>query len=563
MAKRTRRPARPPVRTASPTSPTGDAAPPTAPRISDAATTPFMPPPPRPRPRFWEDHQVAWTKVVIVRLVFFGLMAVDAFRQLAHAARYGAGGFNVPQVAWLPLPAPHRLAMIAVYGGLALAFALIAQGVAVRGLLPLATALYAYAYVASQLDSYQHHYLMCLVLLLWCFVPRTPTPAPAGARPGAPRTVRSWALRLILVQLGVLYLWAAIAKLDPRWFDGSALRSQVAPGWVRNLIGDVGFDRVAVIVLTAELALAATIWLRRLWWLALPLGVGLHLGIELVGLEIGLFSYLMLALYLLVVPDGVYHAIDRATRGPIARLTAAWRPWLIGGLVAVIAAVVGFVGVPLPLTIPLIAAIAIVLVVMADAWVDGDRGRAGRALTALAIAVAAPVVLTHATDTVLDHHRYRAGAARRLGDDRGARAGYQGMLAIEPSSEYAHYYLGGLEAAAGKLDLALAHYHRAQRSAPLVARSFVAEARLVAAKGDLAGAQALARDALAADPTDADALELDRSLSTMTPAEAPTVPAPKPTEPGPAERPFEPAPAPTMLVPVAPGSVPTPPPPSP
>ncbi len=487
---------------------------------------------PTVRPRFWEDHQVAWTKVVVARLVFFGLLAADAFRQLAHAARYGAGGFNVPQVAWLPLPAPHRLAMISIYGGLALAFALIAQGVAVRELLPLATAFYAYAYLASQLDSYQHHYLMCLLLLLWCFVPRAPEPAPAGARPDSTRTVRSWALRLILVQLAVLYLWAAISKLDVQWLDGSTLKNQVGKGWVRNLIDDVGFNKVATLVVITEVSLAATVWLRRAWWFALPLGVGLHLGIELVGLEIGLFSYLVLATYLLILPDDLFHALDRATRGAVARLRAPGTPWPIAGGLAALAAAVGFLIIPLPLALALVAAGAAVAAVVVVALRRGERGQAGRALAALAVAASLPIVLAYRTDTVVDHYRYRAGAARRLGDDGAAREAYRGMLKLDPSSEYAHYYLGLLEAKAGHRDAAFAHYHRAERAAPRMARAFVAEARLVSAKGDLAGAQALARDALAADPTDPEAIEIDKTLSTMAPAESPG-----PLKPPPAEAP--------------------------
>ena len=120
------------------------------------------------------------------------------------------------------------------------------------------------------------------------------------------------------------------------------------------------------------------------------------------------------------------------------------------------------------------------------------------------------------------------------------------MLAVEPSSEYAHYYLGGLDAQAGKPDAALAHYRAAQKSAPRRARAFVAEARLVEARGDLAGAHALVRDALAADPTDAEALELDRTYAAMTPAEGPAALPPRvpsrPPAPLPAPAPTPPAP---------------------
>ncbi|HVV87409.1 MAG TPA: HTTM domain-containing protein [Kofleriaceae bacterium] len=525
MAKRTRR-ARPAGLS---TAPAADVAPPADVRVVRVPPAPAA-------PRFWEDHTVAWTKLVVVRLVFFGLMAADAFRQLAHSARYGAGGFNVRQVAWLPLPAPHRVLMIGVYGGLSLAFGLIAQGVALPVLLPASTVLYAYAYFSSQLDSYQHHYLMALVLLLWCFVPRAPQPA----SPGAPRMVRSWALRLVLVQLAIVYLWAAIAKLDPLWLDGLTLKSQVAHGRVRDLIADVGFDRVAVMVVVTELTLAATIWMRRTWWIALPLGVGLHVGVELIGLEIGLFSYLVLALYLLLVPDRVYLELDRATRGAVERLRAAQVPWLVGGGVAAVLAALAFSTIPLPLGVALVIVGVVVGAVASLDAVRGERGRAGRVLAALAVAALLPFALTHLTDTVLDHYRYRAGAARRLGDEQAARASYLGMLRVDPSSEYAHYYLGGLEAEAGHFDEAIRQFEAGQRSRPRRARSFTAEARIVASRGDLARAKELVSDGLEVEPGDEEARELQRTLAAakaQPPTTPPTTPPTPPPSPGPAGAP--------------------------
>ncbi|MBP6849095.1 MAG: HTTM domain-containing protein, partial [Kofleriaceae bacterium] len=209
---------------------------PAVPAASPAATASTAPAPAAARPpvraaalptatrgRFWLDFELSWASWALFRLCFFGLHAIDAVLQLAHAPRYGAGGFNVPQLPLPLLPAPDRTGMSFVYGLLAIAFALCAVGVAVRVLLPLAAALYAYAYFVSQLDSYQHHYLMGLVLFLLCFVPTAPTSVGADGR----RWLRSWALRLVLVQLAIVYLWAAVAKVDPAWLDGKLLASQV------------------------------------------------------------------------------------------------------------------------------------------------------------------------------------------------------------------------------------------------------------------------------------------------------------------------------------------------
>jgi hypothetical protein len=237
------------------------------------------------RPRFWLDFERSWASWVCFRFVFFGLHAIDAVLQLAHAPRYGAGDFNVTQIP-LPLPDPSRVGMSFVYGALAIAFALLAFGVGVRALLPLAAALYSYAYFVSQLDSYQHHYLMCLLLVVLCFVPTAPTRTGADGR----RWVQSWALRLALVQLAIVYLWAAVAKLEAPWLDGTLLTRQLEgdldPATPSRARLGAGAATVAKLVLrvhrpgdaggragASDRDLAA-----RWWYVALPLGLGLHLG---------------------------------------------------------------------------------------------------------------------------------------------------------------------------------------------------------------------------------------------------------------------------------------------
>lgn len=434
-----------------------------------------------PRGRFWLE--LPWAKLVVFRFVFFGLMAVDAFLQLRHAPRYGAGGFNVPHFDWLPLPDPGRASITFVHGALCLLFALVAQGALVRVALPLATALYGWAYFSSQLDSFQHHYLMWLLLVILCFAPRAPDPLPKGAAAGAPRTVASWAIRLALVQCSIVYLWAAIAKMTPLWLDGTALYIQVRDGWARDLIESIGFDRAAVLIVGAELFLAAALWIRKLWLPGFVVGVGLHVGIETIGLEIGLFSYLMIAVYLLLLPD-VLFARPAAWLAPRLRGTvppvlhhAAW-PGAIAALVA------AFVIVPLPLGAALVFVAAIVAVGAAVALLSAERRRGPRLAWAFLVAALVPIAVHATSEVAEDYYRYWAGSSRRLGDEKDARRAYLGLLEVDPSSEYAHYHLGKQDVAAGKLDAALAHFQVAQRSAPKRGRAFFAEAELHLRRND-------------------------------------------------------------------------------
>ena len=254
------------------------------------------------------------------RFAFFALLAVDAFLQLAHAPRYGAGGFNVQHLPGAPLPEPGRASITFAHAAMCLLFALVAQGILTRVTLPLVTLLYGWAYFSSQLDAFQHHYLVWLLLVVLCFVPHAPEPRLPTAAPTTPRHMRSWAIRLVLVQVGIVYLWAAISKMTPLWLDGTAIDIQISDGAaVRGLTASLGFATVAKLVLVAELVLAIAVWWRPAWPVALAAGIGLHAGVELIGLDIGLFSYLMFAVYLLVIPDRAYLAlaawIGRGVRG--------------------------------------------------------------------------------------------------------------------------------------------------------------------------------------------------------------------------------------------------------
>src|SRR5574338_1095790 len=64
---------------------------------------------PPEQPAFWFGFDVAWAKLFAFRLVFFGLLALDALLQLRHAPRYGASGFNVAQLPLLDGFGPARV----------------------------------------------------------------------------------------------------------------------------------------------------------------------------------------------------------------------------------------------------------------------------------------------------------------------------------------------------------------------------------------------------------------------------------------------------------------------
>ncbi len=448
------------------------------PRVPSAPKPAPAPPPPAVKPSWWFDFSIDRHHLALFRLLFFGVLAVDAFLQIGQAPRYGAGAFNVPQISWLPLPAPSRELMLGVDVLLAYLCTLAALGVATRLVVPLAAALDAYGYFSSQLDSYQHHYLVVMLLVCAAFVPwEDPSPR-----------VKSWALRLFTVQVAILYGWAAFAKLDDRWIDGTALNVQLTEAWIRDLLDVIPVSVMAKGVLLGEILLAVAWLWRRSWPWALPLGLAFHVGVELAGFQIGQFSYVMIAVYVLMLPE-------RWAVIPARRIVLGDRvPALAMIGVGVAAGIAGWWLIPLPIgwwVILLITAIAI-----------GEYARRARWQVGAAHLFAWLWITTLAltTDEALDYHKFWAGSSRRLGQTEEMRRAYQGLLHIDPDHGPANYYLGTLALADGHPDVALRHFKRAQRSQPKAARGWTGEAQAQRALGNVEAAVAAERHAAVLGP---------------------------------------------------------------
>ncbi len=474
-----------------------------------AATSPQTPADP---PGFWFGFEVTWAKLAFGRVVLFALLAVDALLQISHAPRYGAGGFNVAQLPLLDLVAPNRVAYLVGQLVCSWLFVLIACGVATRLLVPIAAAIYGWLYFGSHLDSYQHHYLVWLLLVLACFVPWQ---RPPDARPAT--RVRSWALRLILVQLGILYFWAAVSKLDGAWLDGRTLGGQIHNS-LRSLIDStVGIRVASMLVVSTELVLAVTVWMPRMWRFAAPLGLALHLGIVASGLEVGLFAWLMIGLYIFIVPDRIW--VGLAEREPLVAVRRAVRTiagiftgtaaivwWVVAAAIAaLLAAISRFDNAPLVGLLLLAALLAI------TATLRG-RQRVAWIATAHLLAFGLWTAVDRASKQASDYYRLWGGSARRLGDLKTSELAYRRMTEIAPDEGTGHYQLGRLLLARDAGEQGLAELHKAQDVEPMKARAYVAEARWLVQHGQKDAAIAKAREATIVEPGDAEAQSLLNSL---------------------------------------------------
>jgi len=439
--------------------------------------------------RFWFGFEVSGLHLAIVRFVFFGLLALDMWLQISHAPRYGAGDFNVAHLRIFDtlLPTPTRDRMLVLYAVQAYLAAAFAIGLLGRGWLVLLTTLYGYSYFSSQLDSYQHHWMMFLVLCAMCFVEWRPS-----RREG--RELGDWALRLVLAIASLVYFWAIVTKLDPLWLDGQTVNSQIGTPWLRDVVdGWLRFRNpdplapwatMAVLVIVTEAALAIAIHVRLLRLPAALVGIVFHLGIEISGFKIGLFSYFMVALYLLVLPvDDIRRWLSRwfpAAEKELPARAPHQRSPLLGTVAGLM--VLGGCG-ALLFAFPFeqrgtvaLCALALGAAIVATTWFQ-TRESLVRIGVAHLVACLALVTFAGSTDTVRDYYRFWGGSSRRLGDVDTAKQAYERLVDVAPDYAPGHSTLGNLLSKSDP-DRALRHFELAQKLAPNKAGGFIGAALL-------------------------------------------------------------------------------------
>jgi uncharacterized membrane protein YphA (DoxX/SURF4 family) len=152
-----------------------------------------------------------------------------------------------------------------------------------------------------------------------------------------------WPLRLIQVQVSILYLFAVWEKVrGTTWNDGTAvsyafriedLERFPVPGFLTDAV--VLVNLLTYGTLAVELALAILVWNGKLRPWVLLLGVSLHLGIDY-AVRVGFFSFAALVAYVAFLPpetvsSWVYRLRDRMARGRLAWLVPRVDPVEPGG----------------------------------------------------------------------------------------------------------------------------------------------------------------------------------------------------------------------------------------
>ncbi len=259
---------------------------------------------------YFDGVRFEWWAVILFRLCFYLLIALDSF-----TLAWGSRALRTDRLSITKLP----VWIEGLEGGPSLdlhvttltctfLFALcgcLLPWKSERVLSQCLTAVGFNAYYwTNATDGYQHHYLLCVLLVL------VPLAIEGDSRYG-------WGRRLLCMQVGIVYFWTAVTKIDGSL--GFILPIMIKKKWVHEWVSDVaaafgmhsdarvwsalGWSTVAV-----ELFIAgALLWPKfsdyRLRLMVILAGVSLHAGIEFLGnLSIRFFSFYMITFFLLLLP---------------------------------------------------------------------------------------------------------------------------------------------------------------------------------------------------------------------------------------------------------------------
>jgi hypothetical protein len=265
----------------------------------------------------------------------------------AKAVGYFGNFFHMPLLpaAWVPSEALY-FTLLAV--GLAGALLAVAGCLGRAGLL-VASLIGLYLLLCDRLQYHNNRFALYLLAFLAAFTPSDRSfllcrllRGKHHALDEASRIGPTWARHLLQFQVSAIYVASSTGKLfDADWRSGIALAPRfqrsaallaepdsLAPAWLAELVASPAYAEVlSKAAITTELFLAFALWFPRTRAVALWLGVGFHLGIEL-GARVELFSWVMGAAYLAFVTPELRErelCVDRTSAAGrvVARATVA------------------------------------------------------------------------------------------------------------------------------------------------------------------------------------------------------------------------------------------------
>ena len=257
--------------------------------------------------------------VAVFRVAFGLILAFDVLRYFLRgriAAFFIEPDFHFTYYGfeWVrPWPGAWMYAHFAVMGVAAL---LMAAGIFYRASALTFALTFTFAFLAEKARYLNHYYLIILLAWILLVIPADRDLSWSARRRGA-RALPAWTLLLLRAQIGLVYFYAGVAKLNPDWVRALPLKSWLPARADLSVIGPLlAQEWTAWFFSYAAIALDLLAWPALMWRVTrLPTYVFLasfhFLNAAMFG--IGMFPWLMLAATtLFFAPDWPRRFLRRA-----------------------------------------------------------------------------------------------------------------------------------------------------------------------------------------------------------------------------------------------------------
>lgn len=175
------------------------------------------------------------------------------------------------------------------------------------------TLMWAWVYFMEKTSYNNHYYLLLILCLLMCIVPAhryfslDVQKNPAIKNTAMPR----WIPLLIIVQMGIVYTFAAVAKCYPDWLNGTVATNLMASKAHYPLLGDLLQNPLFIWTITYfgiffDLMITPLMLWKPTRTSAFIIAILFHLFNSIV-FQIGIFPYLAIGLFIFYFPTKTIH----------------------------------------------------------------------------------------------------------------------------------------------------------------------------------------------------------------------------------------------------------------
>jgi hypothetical protein len=244
---------------------------------------------------------VAITRIMIG--VTAALAGFESWRLLPRLLKPNV--IKLPYVDWLPVLSPGMLSAFVLVWLLAAVMFVLGWKTRIAG--AVLTCAIGYTLLLDQQAYSNHLYLLLLIVMLLTIANSASTLSVDARAQSLTETIEGWPVLLLKIQVSIVYIFSAIAKITPEYLSGEVLRHSLKQyGYFAVPISwrvPSAMQVLAVVSIVLELFIGLALWSKRLRVVAVIVGVAFHAfilaAIDSSRLSLGVFALEMFAVYLL------------------------------------------------------------------------------------------------------------------------------------------------------------------------------------------------------------------------------------------------------------------------